>query len=453
MSRDTPIYFEGSITGTDNVVDLELALESELKAFQSAGVNAWEEYDVLTATPGTRDVIFRGKGDRDLISGAGDARFFFRIKQVNTVTMDFFVYQDWSTNSSTGTGQQGGSTTGTWTTLSATTDMTYWGVRNDYEFSLVMRTGGVFYFLFIGGPKRTHIPEAGRGVAFTTDAPGAPDTDTVASITDAAGTTTLVNDGGFNFVVGDVGRTLRVANATNVQNEGDFVIAGYTSATTVTYVNANGVTEASSPADIEMDVEYSLDRDLTGGVPANGGLVNGQKCWIYPISDSATLDGTAAVIADVVSTATGPDKLTLIGVENAYASGSIVGLDPCPLGLTALNIGTVGAMLFPNSNAAGVGGSNVVNKVIGAMTESNLDPGSEGLYYGSEAYIENTSVTVGGMRGTPETFTFWAIGAQTDGDRMQEDYLTTDAASWKIFPSIKGGSSIYAVAIGKGVSA
>ena len=451
MSRATPIYFSGNISGTNNVVDLQLVLESTIKSFQSAGVDAWEEFDVLTATPGTRDVVFRSKGDRDLVSGAGDARLFVRVKQVNASTLDFFLYQDWSTSGSgSGTGQQGGSTNGTWTSLNATTDMSYWGVSNDHEYILIMKQVGTFWVFWFSGLKRTHIPEAGRGVGFTTDAPGAPTTDTVASITDSAGTTTLVVDSS-TFVVGDVGRTIRVAAATNVTNSGDFVIAGYTNATTVTYANAEGVTEASSPANIEMDVEYSLDRDLTGGVPANGALVDGQKCWIYPISDTAARDTTAVVLATVVSTATGPNKLTLVGVENAYASGSIVGLDPCPMAMNAQLMGTFVSALMPNNNAGGAGGARDVNPVIKAATEANLDPGSEGLYYGSEVYIEDSNTSTGGLRGTPELISFWAVGAQTDGDRMQENYLTTDAASWKIFPSILSGS--FALAFGKGVPA
>lgn len=171
MARSTGTFFTGTITGTNNVEDLVSALETRIKAFQSNGGDAWEEWDVVTATAGSRDIVYRSLGDRTLVSGAGDAALFVRLTQVNTTTIRFRTYQDWSDSSSTGSYEAGSTSfnNGGWTTLSATQDIEYWGVSNEYEFSIVMIQGGAYKFASFGSPKRTHIPTAANGIAFTSN--------------------------------------------------------------------------------------------------------------------------------------------------------------------------------------------------------------------------------------------------------------------------------------------
>ena len=58
MARAVGTFFNGSFTGVNQVEDLYDEVETRLQAFQSNGVDAWEEYDVITPTAGSRDVVF-----------------------------------------------------------------------------------------------------------------------------------------------------------------------------------------------------------------------------------------------------------------------------------------------------------------------------------------------------------------------------------------------------------
>jgi hypothetical protein len=171
MARGTPTYFSGTITGTNNVEDLVTQLETRIKAYQSNATDAWEEWDVVTATAGSRDIVYRSIGDRTL-TGGGDASLFLRLTQTAATTIRIRGYQDWSTVSSTGHNEAGSTATtnGSWTALDATTDIDYFGVSNEYEFAFVMIQGGVIRGMFFGSPKRTHIPPAGDGIAYTSNA-------------------------------------------------------------------------------------------------------------------------------------------------------------------------------------------------------------------------------------------------------------------------------------------
>lgn len=172
MARSTGTFFTGTITGTNNVEDLQVELETRIKAFQSNGGNAWEEWDLITATAGSRDVVFRSKGDRTLLSGAGDAHLLIRVSQTAATTIRFRAYQDWSNSSSTGSNEAGSTATtnGSWTSLSATQDIEFWGISNEYEFTMVMVQGGTYRGISFGSPKRSHVPTLANGIAFTSNA-------------------------------------------------------------------------------------------------------------------------------------------------------------------------------------------------------------------------------------------------------------------------------------------
>lgn len=58
-------------------------------------------------------------------------------------------------------------------------------------------------------------------------------------------TTTFVSTQAL-FVAGDVGRTIRIAGATSLVNDGDYTIASYISASSVTWLSATNVTEAGA---------------------------------------------------------------------------------------------------------------------------------------------------------------------------------------------------------------
>jgi hypothetical protein len=170
MARGTPTYFTGQITGTAVRNDFYAALRTQIGTYQSNSTNAWEEYEVLNSTPGTRDIVFRSLGDRTLVSGAGDAGLFVRLTEVTTLTIDIKVYQDWSTLDSAGAREASNTTYLRWTLPSNTADLDYWGAQNEYEFALIARQSSTFRVLHFGSPQRTHVPSDGRGVGFTTGA-------------------------------------------------------------------------------------------------------------------------------------------------------------------------------------------------------------------------------------------------------------------------------------------
>jgi hypothetical protein len=169
MARSTGQYFSGTLptVGSGQRNNFFSQLKFEIEAFQSAGVDAWEEFDVLDAAPVPRNEIWRSLGDRNLVAGAGDANLFFQLE----LRLDNFFYmnawQDWET--AVGTGIRGAQTvSGLSFTLDDTGQLDYFGVRNEYEFSLAFVQSGTRYLLGFGSPIRNHIAPATRGIARAT---------------------------------------------------------------------------------------------------------------------------------------------------------------------------------------------------------------------------------------------------------------------------------------------
>ena len=166
MARGTPTYFSGTITGTSQRQDLYSKIREYLSgasAYQSNSVDAWEEYDEITATAGSRDMVHRSLGDRTIASGAGDAGLFIRIIE-NTTNIDFKAYQDWSTSSSTGEREAFSASYTRWAVASDTADIAYWGVLNEYEFAMVYEQSGTYRWCWFGSPLRDRFPSDGRGI-------------------------------------------------------------------------------------------------------------------------------------------------------------------------------------------------------------------------------------------------------------------------------------------------
>lgn len=140
------------------------------------------------------------------------------------------------------------------------------------------------------------------------------------SLTDAAGTTTLVDAAGA-FEAGDVGKFITITGATNPGNNGSFEIVSFVDATTVTYANALGVTETSGfaytgQAGLDNGIwvvqsgAWTRPADFSTGFAASGaftfvqhGTVYGDTGWIC----------TADYPDDVVGT----DQLTFIQFSSA----------------------------------------------------------------------------------------------------------------------------------------
>ncbi len=89
-----------------------------------------------------------------------------------------------------------------------------------------------------------HAVAAGERVLLTAQT-SVPFSGTGDSLTFAVDTVTLVDADGA-FVADDVGKQITISGASNSGNNGQFTIASYIDATSVTYVNASGVTETSS---------------------------------------------------------------------------------------------------------------------------------------------------------------------------------------------------------------
>ena len=197
MARGTPDYFEGFIPtsqGTSQVTNLRAAVETELQAYQSSATTAWETYDTINGTAGSLDRVYRSVGDRSLVAGAGDAQLFHRAAQTSTTAIRFDIYQDWATQSSTGS-RLAGSTSTQWSGLNTRSAIRYWGAVNEYAFVFLAKQDGLWHYLHVETPIRTHVPANANGIAFTTAAAAAGsnvnvtlDRDITASIVDSTET-------------------------------------------------------------------------------------------------------------------------------------------------------------------------------------------------------------------------------------------------------------------------
>lgn len=170
MARGTPAYFEGEVASsrtTTVVQDLYNAVVTSLASYQSNSQDAWEEIDTVNATAGSEDRVFQSKGDRTLVSGAGDANLILRVQQISTDDIRFTAYQDWSDVSSTGS-NAAGDTSATWLNLNTVSGFRYWGMVNEYEFVFLARQDNLFHYFHCGSPIRSHVPAGADGIAFTT---------------------------------------------------------------------------------------------------------------------------------------------------------------------------------------------------------------------------------------------------------------------------------------------
>jgi len=134
-------------------------LITEIAAYQSNGVTAWELYDDIAA----RDKVFRSVGDRTINGGAGDAVIYMRL--VENLGIRFRVYQDWSTSSHTGS-------RGTSEHLTLITDnvaVKFFYALDEYEFVFgVFQSGVRFDWGGVGITIRDHVIARESGVAFNT---------------------------------------------------------------------------------------------------------------------------------------------------------------------------------------------------------------------------------------------------------------------------------------------
>lgn len=178
MARSTGQYFSGVLPGVGSGQRLNFfnQLRTSLMAFLSAGVPAWEEYanrdgflDAGVDATITRNRIFRSRGDRNLVGGVGDASLFFQF----ILRTDTFFYlntmQDYSTLTHLSL-RKSRTNLVFFFTLDDVTQIDFFGVRNEYEFTFIFIQGGSRFFFSIGSPVRNHIAPVTQGIAFSTGA-------------------------------------------------------------------------------------------------------------------------------------------------------------------------------------------------------------------------------------------------------------------------------------------
>lgn len=206
-----------------------------------------------------------------------------------------------------------------------------------------------------------------------------------------------------------------------------------------------GVGRITSQSGTGNGVVLGIDRDLTNDIQV------GQKVWLV----NQTPDGSAlqSVGIDIVTvTAKTASTLTVDGVTNTYAVGSLVGWDPCPTFVKPSTSTTVcfgqkldGSWSSSNGQIGYI--HNIIDNV--GITESDFDPGLDGLYAGGDCGVVMNSYPQG-YRGKFQLVQIFTLGTQTDMDLMQVNFdatqqykvLTSSGASW---------FSSYATGFGPGV--
>lgn len=165
MARGTPEYTNGSLTAagsasiqTDQIVSV---METAIKAYKSASVDAWAEYQALDVALASRDTVYLSLGDRNIGGGVGDAKMYLRFTRAST-SIEFRVYSDWSDTDKDG--HQVQSSGGIAITAAP---IEYWFVYNEYEFHGVFLQGGIWRYFGWGQAERVHMPTVNRGIAFT----------------------------------------------------------------------------------------------------------------------------------------------------------------------------------------------------------------------------------------------------------------------------------------------
>lgn len=171
MARGTPSFASGSgasVLDNSQVTNIYNDLIAALTAYQNNSQDAWEEIDVVNATSNRQEIVYQSRGDRTLgPSGEGDANLIIKVQQFSDTDIYFDAYQDWSTNSSTGSRNAGGSST-RWTGIDENASYRYWYLSNEYEFVFLLKQEHVWYYVHFGSPIRRHIPSVAEGIAFTT---------------------------------------------------------------------------------------------------------------------------------------------------------------------------------------------------------------------------------------------------------------------------------------------
>jgi hypothetical protein len=207
----------------------------------------------------------------------------------------------------------------------------------------------------------------------------------------------------------------------------------------------NGVARLTSQSGTGNGVVIGVDRDISANLKV------GQYIWLVNQTPDAT--GIQAVSNDAVEvTAVGPSSITVDGVTNTYAVGSLVGLDPAPVYYGGAATGN--RYMTSAANGAYLGGTDntasLMNPGTAAITEGDYDPGYDQLYVGFQPYLSMATAPKG-MRGKFQHIRVFSLGLQADQDLMQVDF--DSAQEWKTF--VTSGATMFtawATGIGPGAT-
>lgn len=207
----------------------------------------------------------------------------------------------------------------------------------------------------------------------------------------------------------------------------------------------NGVARITSQSGTGNGVIIGVDRDITSNIQV------GQTVWLVNQTPAATPLQSVGVDL-VVVTAKSAGTITVDGVTNTYAVGSLLGVDPCP-GYTKTVLSSA-TSLYMVSKMDGTYVSNtgqaasIVNPGATAISESSFDPGGDQLYRGFQPYAKMT-LDPAGFRGKFQHLRAFTFGTQIDGDLMEVDYDSNQR--WKVLSSVTMFSS-WVTAFGPGAS-
>lgn len=170
MARSTGQYFSGTLPGVVSGQRLNFfnLFKSSLEAFLSAGTAAWQSYYLYQPGPALpRDQVWRSLGDRNLLAGSGDANLFVRAGMDAGGVFSIDAYQDVSTAAGATLREAAGAGFLT-LSFSDTAAIDYWGVRNEYEYVMILRQSGTTRIIAFGSPRRIHIASVAAGIARAT---------------------------------------------------------------------------------------------------------------------------------------------------------------------------------------------------------------------------------------------------------------------------------------------
>lgn len=189
----------------------------------------------------------------------------------------------------------------------------------------------------------------------------------------------------------------------------------------------NGVARSTSQSGTGNGVVVGLDRDITTSIEV------GQYVWLVnQTPDAQALQSVGIDLCEVTGVTAA--NITLNGVTNTYANGSLVGLDPTPMyyrgGTSGSNTPYFSQALNGSYTGVTIQDGALVNLGTTALVEADYDPGPDQLYIGFQPFVKMDAAPEG-YRGKFQHFRVFTLGTQVDADLMEVDF--DSAQRWKCF--------------------